>query len=175
MGSHVLTVGERLRRHLGRSHGDLVHLGSGRGMSVGQSWAAAGLVWRIGERGERTALVAMELWAHVGSAARLVGRAEVRARRVGHLTLITRLRVSAAAATIATTTGTSRSATNLVAHIAMRRLGGFATEMGRLRAGTKGGLRTLFRFKKNMLAIFKLRYAQVKQNIRDVFECPKEQ
>lgn len=172
MGCHVLTVGERLGRHLGRSHGDLVHLGS-RGMSVGKSWAAAGLVWRIGERGERTAL--LELWAHVGSAARLVGRAKVRPRRVGHLALIARLRVSAATATIATTTGTRGSATHLVAHIAMRRLGGFATEMGRLRAGTKGGLRTLFRFKKNMLAIFKLRYAQVKQNIRDVFECPKEQ
>lgn len=142
-------------------------------MSVGQSWAAAGLVWRIGERGERTAL--LELWAHVGSAARLVGRTEVWARRVGHLTLIARLRVSAATATIATTAGTSGSATHLVAHIAMRRLRGFATEMSRLRAGTKGGLRALFRKKEeNMLAICKLRYVQVKQDIGNIFLMPKE-
>lgn len=136
LGSHVLTVGERLGRHL-RSHGDLVHLGSRR-MSVGQSWAAAGLVWRVRERRERTSLVGVELRTHVGSGARLVGRAEVGAWRVGHLALITRLRVSAAAATlvmIATTTRTGRGA-----HIAMGGLGRFATEVGGLRTGAKGGL-----------------------------------
>ena len=115
-------------------------------MRVGQSRTAAGLMWRVGERSERASSVgAVELRTHVGTGARLVGsRTEVGTWRVGHLTLVAGLGVSATTTTlvrIAATARTSGRGSHLVAHITVCRLGRFATEMGRLGTGTKGGLR----------------------------------
>ena len=154
IGCHVLSIGvERLGRHLRCCHGDLVHLGSRR-VRVGQSRTAAGLVWRVGERGKRASSVgAVELRAHVRTGARLVGsRTEVGTRRVRHLALVARLGVSATTATLVRIAATAR--TGGCAHITMRRLGRFATEMGGLGTGTKGclGSRT------NLLAGSKIRF-----------------
>ena len=140
IGCHVLSIGvERLGRHLRCCHGDLVHLGSRR-VRVGQSRTAAGLVWRVGERGKRASSVgAVELRAHVRTGARLVGsRTEVGTWRVRHLTLVARLGVSATTATLVRIAATARTSGR--AHITMRRLGRFATKMGGLGTGTKGGL-----------------------------------
>ena len=123
-------------------------------MRVGQSRTAAGLVWRVGERGKRASSVgAVELRAHVRTGARLVGsRTEVGTRRVRHLALVARLGVSATTATLVRIAATAR--TGGCAHITMRRLGRFATEMGGLGTGTKGclGSRT------NLLAGSKIRF-----------------
>lgn len=130
----MLPIAVGLRRHLWGGHGDLVHLGS-RGMRIGERRAAVGLVRRVREGRQRTTLVgAMELRAHVGSSARLVGGlSEVRARRVWHLSLVARLRVSAATAALVRVATTSRTATHVVAHVAVGRLGRLATQVLRAR------------------------------------------
>ena len=154
LGTHVLTVSTKgLGSHLRRGHRNGVHLRSGRdGMGGGQGRATTGLVRRVGEGRERTTLTgaAVELRTHVRTSARLVGRAEVGAWRVVHLTLVAGLRVATATATATTTTTTtlitastrtSRSISHMVAHIAMSRLRGFTTKVSRLSsARTKGSL-----------------------------------
>lgn len=96
---------------------------------------------RVGER-HRAALVrAVELRPHVGTATRLVGsRTEVGARRVWHLPLVARLRISATTAALVRVAPTSGARAHVVAHIAVCGLGGFATEV--LRAGTERSLRS---------------------------------
>lgn len=137
LGSHVVSISIRLRGHLGMSHRHLVHLGS-RGMRVGESRAAVCLVRRVRERRQRTALV-VELRPHVGTTARLVrSLSEIRARRVGHLSLVARLGVSAATATLVRVATASRTVTHVVAHVAVGRLGRLATQM--LRTGAERSL-----------------------------------
>lgn len=84
----------------------------------------------------------MELRSHVGTTARLVRRAEIGTRGVRHLALIgSRLRVSTTTATLVMiTTASSRTTSHMVAHVTVRRLRRFASQMSRLRSGTKGGL-----------------------------------
>lgn len=107
-------------------------------MRVCKGRAAVRLVRRIREGCQRTAL-AVELRAHVGATARLVGSlSEVRARRVWHLSLVARLGVSAATAALVRVATASRSVTHVVAHVAVGRLGGLATQV--LRAGTERSL-----------------------------------
>lgn len=147
LGTHVLTVSTKgLGGHLRRRHRNGVHLGSRRGMGGGQGRTTTGLVRRVGEGRERTTLTGpVELRTHVGTSARLIGGAEVGTWRVVHLTLVTGLRIATTTATttlvITAATGTGRSISHMVAHIAVSRLRGFATEVSRLSsAGTKGSL-----------------------------------
>lgn len=141
LGAHVLPVAVGLGGHLGMSHGHLVHLRRGR-VGVGQGRAAVGLVRRVGEGAHRATLAgAVELRAHVGTAPGLVGGAEVGTRRVGHLALVARLRVSSTAAALVRITAPTGATTHVVAHITVRRLGGFASQVSGLRTGTQGGLR----------------------------------
>ena len=145
---------------LGRAHRDGAHLGRRRVRS-GQRWAAVGL-GRVRERRHRACLVGrMVLGVHTTPG--LVGSAEAGTRRVGHLALIIRLRVSAATATLMVITTTTGATAHVVTHVAVCRLGRFASQMCRLRTGPKGGLRRASLLVGRLLLIPKLsRYAKRK-------------
>lgn len=143
LGAHMLSIRiVGLGGHLGMGHGDLVvHLGS-RGVCGSQRRAP--LVRRVGERGQRASLIRrVELRAHVGTTTGLVGgRAEAGAWRVGHLALISRLRVSASPTTLVGIVSASWRVAHMVAHVTVSRLGRFASEVGRLVSGAQRSLRS---------------------------------
>lgn len=121
-----------------RGHGHWVHLRSS-GVHVRERRAARCLVRRVRERHLSALVRAVELRTHVGTTARLVGsRSEGGARRVGHLRLVARLRVSATTAALMRVATTSGARAHVVAHVAVGRLGGFTTEV--LRTGTERSL-----------------------------------
>lgn len=130
----MLLISIMLGLHLRVRHGYLVHLRS-NGMRVRQGRATVSLVRRVRERrSEGTSLVmAMELRSHIRTTSGLIWcRSEAGAWRVGHLALITGLRVSATSAAlvrVTTTTGASGTTGHVVAHVAMSRLGGFAAQV----------------------------------------------
>lgn len=125
-----------LARYLIVCHGCLVHLWRDR-VGVLNCRAARSLVWRVRIGTKRSSLIgAMELRCHVAATARgILRRPERGSRRKGHLVLVSRLRVGAAAATLVWIAATARAswrARNVAGHVAMGGLGRFTTEVGSL-------------------------------------------
>ena len=134
MGRHVLIVS--ILRHLRVRHRNLVHLGR-NGMRVRHRRAS--LMRRVRKRRCKRAALVMELGSHVRPSTGLVrGVPVIGPRGVGHLILVSRLRVAASATTAALVTravGATGTGGDVATHVAMGGLGRLAAQVGGLRTG----------------------------------------